>query len=128
MAVYDMIIEAKSATQEVPNRVWIVLDNPWEPWISNTWRINTPNTWIGIGSGEFKYISGSLYFTDGKFSAGKNRFSFNNIRFPDDCTPYVDPSGVYVRRGECYYVVPNRPQLLGAAKWHGTNIWKDEPA
>jgi hypothetical protein len=126
MERHTMVIEDKETNPGQPKYVFVFMKDP--AWGANTWEIQTPNNWIGIGSGEYRLIgwnSDVLAFYEGAWQDGQVRFKFEGIKYPNDCEP---KPGISFKRGNGVYE-PKYKWSNSALKleWTGRNIAPDVP-
>jgi len=121
MASHVMIIENKEADPGKPRYVSVYMEDP--IWGANTWEIDTPDTWIGTGKGEYRVVGfnfDGIQFRDGSWDDGQTRMSFSSIKYPKDCEP--KPGEAY-KTGQGLYRIPNRWSGNGfMLEWSGRNI------
>jgi hypothetical protein len=119
----DIVIEDRESPQGKPKYVFVSMDDA--TFGANTWSIDIPNNWIGIGSGEYKvsgFNSDILEFRDGSWRDGKPRMKLFNIKYPDDCKP---KPGADIKKGPGSYLSPLHPWGTFKLEWSGRNIVPD---
>lgn len=83
MTGYLIVIQDQNSPQGSPPWVFVDLEGA-------TWRISAQNSWVGVGSGEFKVVGvdyRTLELRDGDFYSGTTRIKLSGIKYPDDCKP-----------------------------------------
>lgn len=113
---YTFAIEDTKEPIGTPRFVLVDLTHPFLG--ANTWVINTPNTWIGTGNGEYQITGNQVELRDGSWSDGRTRLVLFGINYPGD----LKGSGGSFEQGSAQYVSQAKQVSGASCTWSGRNI------
>ena len=118
MANYTMVVEDKEPKPGKPKYVFIWMRDVWYE-ATNTWVINQPNNWLGIGKGEYKVVGWNYDALEFRDAEGTLRMVFRSIKYPGDC----EPSSGKIKTGIGVYDSPYKFAGSGyKLEWSARNI------